>query len=193
MTRRLLPLTLALTLSVCTPPERDAASIAPDTSASTAPVADSVTFAYTTLDYDACHTLAEYEHGMGVELRCPGYGGVPLYVTEGDLRMDVDAGVPNGVWTSLAPFNSLGETIEWRLRGDEPFALIARYHLDDGGGTPIPSRLAVLSIGREGDPGCLVGWVEAQASPDQNTAARTLADQEAEAFDCASATLLDRP
>ncbi len=52
------------------------------------------------------------EESGGVELRCLGFAGIPLYVTEGDLRMDVDVGMPNGAWTSLGPFNSLGATVE---------------------------------------------------------------------------------
>ena len=178
MLRFLLLLSAALALSACARTDDEAALTGSRESV------DSVAFAYTTLDYEACETLVEYENGMGIELRCPGLGDVPLFVTEGDLRMDVDAGLPNEVWTSLSPFNSLGETVEWRLRGDKPFAVIVRYHLDDEGGVSVPSRLAVISVGTEGNPGCLVGWIDADASPDQNTAARDLADREAEGFDC---------
>ena len=145
---------------------------------------------YTDLDLDECEMLGSDEIGGHVELRCPGYRGIDLFVTEGDLRFDVDVGVPNDIWTSQLPFNYLGETVEWRLRDGVPFAVIIRYHLDDGtydfdGGTSkLPPLLAVITVGREGSPGCIVGWVPVDARPSQNEAARRLADEEGEGFDC---------
>ena len=134
-----------------------------------------------------CETIETFEESGGAVQRCPGYGGVPLYVTEGDLRYDVDAGVRNDAFETPSGFNALGETVEWRLRGGRPFAVIARYAVDGPRGTAAERRsdLAVVKAGRNGAPGCLVGYVPADAEPDQNTAARRLADRDAAGFECA--------
>lgn len=139
---------------------------------------------YTHLNLDDCETLRTYEEASGVELRCRGYDGIDLYVSEGDLRYDVDAGLPNGRFTTPPAFNTLGETVEWRLRDDKPFAAIVRYNMEDGTGTRHSTNLAVLSVGRDGKPGCLVGWVPVEAEPSQNEAARKLADRYAQDIDC---------
>ena len=134
-----------------------------------------------------CETIERFEESGGAVQRCPGYGGVPLYVTESDLRYDVDAGVRNDAFETPSGFNALGQTVEWRLRRGRPFAVIVRYDVDGPGGTAAERRsdLAVVKVGREGAPGCLVGYVPASATPDQNTAARRLADRDAAGFDCA--------
>lgn len=128
-----------------------------------------------------CTTLETFEEGGGSVQRCPGARGVPLFVSLGDLRYDVDAGVRNDSWDTPSGFNALGTTVEWRLRDGAPFAVIVRYEIEGPGGTPAERRsdLAVIAVGREGRPGCLVGYVPASARPDQNTAARRLADREA--------------
>ena len=183
---------LVATLAACA----DAPAPAPPSDAPAAdgapapadPAADSTrgpsgeTSAYT--EIAGCETLRVYEESGGVEQRCPGYGGVPLFVSEGDLRYDVDAGVPNGVFTTASPFNAIRPTVEWRLRDGRPFAVIVRYDLDAGDGGPTASELAVISVGTEGAPGCLVGWVPADAAPSQNEAARALADREAASTVC---------
>lgn len=134
-----------------------------------------------------CTTVEEDEESGGAVQRCPGVRGVPLYVSLGDLRYDVDAGVRNGSWETPPGFNSLGRTVEWRLRDGRPFAVIVRYDVDSGSGAAAVERrsdLAVIKVGTEARPGCLVGYVPAGAAPDQNTAARRLADREAATFDC---------
>ncbi len=134
-----------------------------------------------------CETIETFEKSGGSIRRCAGYDGTPLYVTEGDLRYDVDVGVRNDAFTTPSGFNALGKTVEWRLRDGEPFAVIVRYQVEGPGGTAAERRsdLAVLTVGREGAPGCLVGYVEAGAAPDQNTAARRLADRAASGAECA--------
>ena len=133
-----------------------------------------------------CDTIETFEEGEGSVRRCPGYRGTPLFLTEGDLRVDVDAGVRNDGFATPGPFNAVRETVEWRLRDGDPFAVIVRYDLDEGAGGAQRSELAVIRVGTERAPGCLVGYVGADAEPDQNTAARRLADQEAATFDCES-------
>lgn len=141
---------------------------------------------YTDLDLDACEVLEVFEEGGGASLRCDGYEGVDLFVTEGDLRFDVDAGVPNDTFSTQPGFNTLGERVEWRLRDGKPFAIVLRYNTSGPDGDQARTDLAVISVGRPGAPGCLVGWVPADASPSQNEAARTMADRDAAAGTCAA-------
>ena len=135
-----------------------------------------------------CTTIETFEESGGTVQRCPGVEGTPLFVSEGDLRYDVDAGVRDDTFETPEGFNSLGKTVEWRLRDGRPFAVIVRYEIEGPSGTAAERRsdLAVIKVGREGAPGCLVGYVPADATPDQNTAARRLADREAAGFDCGS-------
>ncbi|WP_420454812.1 hypothetical protein [Rubrivirga sp.] len=134
----------------------------------------------------ACETIETSDESGGFVQRCSGYRGTPLYISRGDLRYDVDVGVRNDTWETPGGFNDLGETVEWRLRDGRPFAAIVRYEVEGPGGTAAERRsdLAVVKVGREGAPGCLVGYVPADASPDQNTAARRLADRRAASFEC---------
>lgn len=151
-------------------------------------VSERVESVYTPLDLENCEVLETDEESGGQSLRCDGYQGIPLYVTDESGRFDVDAGVPNTDWSTIArPYNSIGDTVEWRIQGGKPVAMILRYNFMTDGMYPVrTSELAVTSIGREGSPGCLIEWVEADAQPDQNTAARQIADQQAEGFDCDS-------
>jgi hypothetical protein len=149
---------------------------------------------YTSLDLENCEVLKTYEESGGQALRCKGYQDIPLYVTEGDARFDVDAGVPNSEWTTSGrPFNSIGDTVEWRIHDGKPVAIILRYNFETGT-TPQErsSELAVISVGREGSPGCLVDWVPADTQPSQNVAARQIADRQAESFDCGSDSVKPR-
>ena len=148
----------------------------------------SIESVYTSLDLEDCEVLETYEESGGQALRCEGYQDIPLYVTEGDARFDVDAGVPNSEWTTSGrPFNSIGDTVEWRIHDGKPVAIILRFNFETGG---IPekrsSELAVISVGGEGSPGCLVDWIPADVQPSQNVAARQIADRQAESFDCGS-------
>ncbi len=157
--------------------------------------ADDIESAYTDLNLEDCEVLETYEESGGMALRCEGYQGIPLYVTESDIRFDVDAGVPNDEWTTAnRPFNSIGDTVEWRLQGGQPVAAILRYNFESGGSPNVQSsELAVFTIGQEGDPGCLVDWVTADAEPSQNVAARQIADRDAKTFDCSSRSAAASP
>ena len=75
------------------------------------------TSAYTQLDPLRCEVLEQITEGASARWRCPGRGGIPLYLNTGDDRFDLDAGVDNEVWESLDPLNSIGPTVEWRLHG----------------------------------------------------------------------------
>lgn len=133
-----------------------------------------VTSAYTPIDLERCTLLEEVEEGAGALWRCPGLGAVSLFVATGDGRFDIDAGIDNGQWESLMPFNRPGPQVEWRLRGGQPFAIIYRLLWDDGQDGR-GSTLIVETIGREDRPGCEVARIEG-AIPNANAVARRRAD-----------------
>ena len=152
-------------------------------SSAAAAAADSV---YTPLTLDACRVLERVEEGESVRWLCPGHAGIPLFVSAGDGRFDVDAGIDNGEWESLPAFNRLGPRVEWRRRDRRPVAIIFR-HILTGGERDTGSVLAVESVGRRGRPGCLVALIGG-ALPNANALARMAADRAA-AFRCGH----DRP
>jgi len=148
----------------------------------TAAAAQPATSVYTPLDIDRCTLIEEIEEGAGASWRCPGRSGITLFVTTGDARFDVDAGVDNQQWESLMPFNRPGPQVEWRLRRGRPFAIIYRLIWNDGeGGTG--SSLIVETIGRRGAPGCEVARIDG-ATPDANATARARADAIRPNFRC---------
>ena len=116
--------------------------------------------AYTRLDLDECETLRVYEDG-GADLRCPGYGGVEVFVSEGDARMEVDYGVRNEAFETFSAFNGVGETIEWMVGDDGIYAAALRFLIDVDGRSA--QALVVSRIGDRDNPGCVVGVVDAAA------------------------------
>ncbi|MCD1622333.1 hypothetical protein [Citromicrobium bathyomarinum] len=153
--------------------------------AAQAPDDDGYASAYTQLDLESCRVLDQsIDEGSWVELRCAGYQGIPLFVSEGDLRFDVDAGVPNENFQTILAFNTIGDTVEWRLREGAPFATIIRYR-DVSSESGTRSVLAVDTIGQPGAPGCRVAQI-AGDTPRANQRARAIADADAAGFDCAN-------
>lgn len=139
------------------------------------------TSAYTPLDLERCRVIERIEEGESVRFLCPGHAGVALYVSAGDGRFDLDAGVDNDEWESLNPFNHLGPRVEWRMRGRVAVAAIYRV-IVDAPESNVRSALVVESIGRRGRPGCLTAVVNG-ALPNANALARAAADRAA-AFRC---------
>ena len=156
-------------------PSEGTAVVKPDQS-DPDPVVDGITSAYTKYDLDDCKVLAaEAEEGESLWARCEGYNGVPLYVNVGDGRFDVDVGVPNDFRT-ITGFNELNDTIEWRLNGGKPFAVIARLKdvsMETGGN----SALMVETVGTSAKPGCRVAHVWNSLGARQNVTARQVADR----------------
>jgi hypothetical protein len=135
---------------------------------------------YTKLDLDACEILATHEDG-GRDLRCPGLDGIDVFVSEGDARTDVDFGAPSDAFETFFAFNGPGETVEWML--DENGGLYAaaiRYFIDVDGRSA--QALVVSRMGTDGEPGCVVGVVDA-AVEQANGIARGLGAM-AQFFDC---------
>jgi len=169
-------------VSSTTNPDPEGAEARPPSQAASP---DGYTSAYTTLDLDDCEVLdRSTDEGSWIDLRCPGLQGIPLFVSEGDGRFDVAAGVPGDSFATIMAFNDLDETVEWRMQDGEPFAVIFRYRdvsLESGPRTV----LAIEKIGRPGAPGCRVAQI-AGATPRANERARMIADQRAAGFDCSA-------
>lgn len=170
-------------------------------SASMPASAQEIFSAYTKFDADK---TCKHTKGTDVEdygsWRCPGYGGLMVFLSAGDQRMQVSFGTiakkaedEVAAGETFPGFNSVYEgTIEWRVEKlpngkTRPFATILRWNTrteadadrDDGkstGRTLVVTRL---------NPGgvCHVGYVEARA-PGANEAARKLADEKARSFKC---------
>ena len=169
-----------------TPSPRPNAGTSPvaRTGTATPEPADAITSAYTQLDLDKCTVIDASEEGASTDWRCPGLGEVPLFVYEGDGRFDLDAGVENAKFQSIGAFNSIGDRIEWRLRGGVPYAAIFRYHDVTRQDDP-RSVLAIEKVGSGDMPGCRVAQI-AGDTPDANGRARELADSLTPGFDCAN-------
>lgn len=140
------------------------------------------TSTYTNFDVRGCRRIGQIEEGSSARWRCPGHAGIPLFISSGDDRYDLDAGIDNGEWESLSSFNIVAPRVEWRLRRGRPIAIIYRF-LVSASETPAYSRLAVETIGQRGRPGCVIAWIDG-GLPTANAHARAVADRRAERFRC---------
>jgi hypothetical protein len=126
---------------------------------------------------------------------CPGKAGLVVLVSEDDLRETVSVGRNRkaaeeepAAKTWFGPFNWTTETLEWRMAGGKPFAIIQRWHIDDfsdedkNGRPKAKPMLAVTRL----PPGavCHVAYVDVAANPNANELARKAADELARGFDC---------
>jgi hypothetical protein len=165
-------------------------------SAASPAAAAEFTSEYSDLDLaGGCSTFALVEEGASIGQVCPGWGGYPVIVNGGDLRMSVFYGFPKAAddttWESFVAFNSVGPKIEWRIEVDGekkvPFATIHRWFVNDDPENPDAKTevLVVEKVGRlgEGD-GCAVGLVMASGNPQANDTARRIADEQAHGFVC---------
>jgi len=149
--------------------------------------AEEISSAYTKLDPKACKDVTPLDAGgYGGVSKCEGYDGIEVRVAEGDLRMFVsygaDAAKQTAAEQTLPQFNTIGDTLEWRLADGNPFATILRYRWDSDNGEG--STLVVTKLGTT--DACHVGYVTATANPNANVLARTVADTLARRFDCAN-------
>ncbi|HVQ06965.1 MAG TPA: hypothetical protein VMS43_00875 [Allosphingosinicella sp.] len=141
------------------------------------------TSVYTDLDIRRCREIEHIAEGSSTRWRCPGHAGIPLFISSGDDRYDLDAGIDNGEWNSLSNFNIVAPRVEWRLRRGRPLAIIYRFLVSASESTSAYSRLAVATIGRRGRPGCVIAWIDG-GRPTANADARAAADRRAERFRC---------
>ncbi len=150
--------------------------------------------AYSKIDLAACRSIppAPDDPLQSGAWWCDGHGGIPVYVSEGDLRFFVSYGetAPEelAARTTLPPFNHIGETIEWRLAPDgRPFATILRFFTSSGDSAPDGQVLVLTKLGGPGQI-CHIGYVNARANPDANAIAREVVDNGAGTFDCGGDT-----
>jgi hypothetical protein len=136
-----------------------------------------ITSAYTKLDLDRCTQLDHGETPESTEWRCPGYRGTALFVQNGDERYDVDAGLADEDAFFADTFDYPGETVEWRLLGSKPFAIIYRLNSANPD-RPKTTSLVIETVGRPGRPGCRVAKIDG-ARPGANLEARRIADTQA--------------
>jgi hypothetical protein len=147
----------------------------------------------TELDLGKCHhTQGSANEDYGVWL-CKGYAGIAVYVTAGDQRSYMSYGqnakAEPAAAQTLAAFNSLGGTIEWRADRTangtlKPFATIVRWKTTIASDAE-PMRGEMLVVTRLA-PGaiCQVGYVDASANANANTLAQAIADERARKFRC---------
>jgi hypothetical protein len=108
---------------------------------------------------------------------------------EGDLRSFVSFGRQTGDHCALrqtfAGFNSVGRTIEWRLKNGIPFATILRWSVsyDPDDSNRQKSWLVVTKL--EENDSCHMAYVEG-AYPNANQKAREVADALGPTFSCTS-------
>ena len=151
-------------------------------------VAQQVQSSYTDLDLDQCTVVQSDDFGS--TWACSGLKGLPVMVSEGDLRMFVSYGLTSTIEKAaeqtLSPFNRLGETIEWRVSNAEgqwkPFATILRFFTARESGEGEGQVLVVTKVA----PGatCHVAYIDAIANADANDLARRTADEKAMDFSC---------
>jgi hypothetical protein len=149
-------------------------------------------------------SLSQEEAQMGGNAICDGLEGYPVYFAEDDLRQFTAYGpveepmmFPNG----FSEWNSVHDTIEWRLENEKPFATIHRWFLDNidpqTGSAEPGLRGQVLAISTVGEPeapagkqvSCTAGYVDALANKNANLLAREVADTVGRYFLCGK----DRP
>jgi hypothetical protein len=143
--------------------------------------------AYTDLDLAKCVETDTDE--VGASYACKGLNGMPVAVSEGDLRMTVSYGdnakdeVAFG--QGFGAFNRLGAKIEWLSPANNPkspVATILRWYLQQGEG-PGESQILVVTQLKPGAT-CQIAWIDATANANANDLARQAAAELAGDFDC---------
>lgn len=136
---------------------------------------------YTDLAADKCRTT-EVDGGMpgNYSGRCKGVGGFDLEVYLDDERNSIGVVLPSketvglDFWKHFSNFSALGERAEWRMKRDQPVALIVRLNVSDQGDEKPPtSYLVVSKITRTA--ACVTDVVKPGAN--QNAQAQRLADK----------------
>ena len=157
-----------------------------------AALAQQIESSYTDLDLNIHCTVIQSDD-FGSTWACPGLKGMPVMVSESDLRMAVSYGLNSTAEKAakqrLPPPNRLGDKIEWRVSNAEghwkPFATILRFFTKAEERDAEGQVLVVTRI----EPGatCHIAYVDALANPDADELARKVADEKAKGFDCATA------
>jgi hypothetical protein len=159
-------------------------------------MAETIESATTPFNVDKCPHKAGSEPEDGGGWRCKGFGGIPVVMAEGDIRVYVSFGPralrePAASQTLAAP-NGEGTSIEWRIVRERngtrrPFATIMRWTTRVIADNPDDEdiRGEVLVVTRLGPGGvCHVGYVDGKQNADADNLAREIADRHARSFRC---------
>jgi hypothetical protein len=126
---------------------------------------------------------------------CRGKVDLVVLVNEGEMRETISvgrdkaaAGNEPAAQAWFGPSSSALRTIEWRMAGSEPFAIIQRWQLADNGATDKadhPAGRPMLVVTRlPPGPVCHVAYVDVAANPNADELARKAADELARNFKC---------
>lgn len=149
---------------------------------------------YTTIELKTCRRASAQPDGRA--WLCPGLDGYPVYIAEAGARTFVSVGSEPqkrraaqqtlGISNSLFRGASGRATLEWRFVKRDgkvvPYATIQRYFTKNGARSG--EVLVVTKVTDSED--CHVAHIDALANPDAIALARSIADKDARAFDCAS-------
>lgn len=128
---------------------------------------------------------------------CRGKVGLVVFVNEAETRETISvgrnkaaAGNEPAAQAGFGPPGSALRTIEWRMAGSEPFAIIQRWQLADKGetdkdGRPAAKPMLVVTRLPPG-PVCHVAYIDVAANPNAGELARQAADELASNFKCGS-------
>jgi hypothetical protein len=149
---------------------------------------------YTSSAEKDCRTIGKPKD-VSTKQVCPGKSGLVVLISEDDLRQTVSVGPTPAAAakepaaeTGFAPFNSTGQTIEWRAVDGKPFAIIQRWLIADNNDLDkagSPTSNPVLAVTRlPPGPVCHVAYIDGQANRNPNELARQAADEFARDFKC---------
>jgi hypothetical protein len=147
---------------------------------------------YVKFDLGKCTVVERDEESGSIIQHCKDSDGFAFYIAEGDLRFFLGYG-SNGrnqraFRQTLAPFNSINDTLELRswIGSENPHAAILRYFTESGMGDDGSPKGQVLVVTKlDGDEACHMAYVDALANPNANELARQVADS-GENFNCAT-------
>lgn len=126
---------------------------------------------------------------------CRGKATWVVLVNKSDLRETVSVGRNRdeaakepAAQTSFGPFTSALPSVEWRIAGNNPFAIIQRWRIGYNGNRNMsagPDAKPLLVVTRL-PPGavCPIAYVDAAANPNADELARQAADTLARDFKC---------
>lgn len=165
--------------------------------------AQKIEHVYTKLNFETgCNweqPASEEEAGMGGRAVCRGYSANGkswlVYFAEGDIRQFVSFGPildRDALAGGFSQWNSVNDTIEWRLINGVPFATVLRWFIDnvnpDTGSADKKYKgnvLVVTKVAQQDNPySCVVGYVDARANSNANKIAQDVADNYAMNFEC---------
>jgi hypothetical protein len=157
--------------------------------------AGNIDSAYTKIKLQDCVLIepAAEEGTYGGAFECVGFQGMPVRVAEGDLRMFVSFGLnanqEPAAEQTLPNFNTVNETLEWRLRNGVPFATILRWFpsVDESGKT---GSILIVTQLLPGGGTCWIAKIDAQANKNANVLARQAADTMAGTTDCSQGAII---